>query len=144
MHIHGAFTRRRAATASVTVALLLASCSSASDQTVRTPVAVQVTVNEFEIIATPAEFEAGETYTFTVTNEGAAEHEFMITEPMAHAGMDMGEMDEMALAVIPVEQLPPGATASVTVTMPDNASLEMACHIEGHYEQGMRRPIELS
>jgi len=50
----------------------------------------------------------------------------------------------MALAYVEEDELPPGAiqTMDYTFTEPAPAgSLELDCHIEGHYEAGMVLPI---
>jgi uncharacterized cupredoxin-like copper-binding protein len=110
------------------------------------PIPVDVTLTDFGIESTRTEFEAGRAYEFTITNEGALNHEFMIMPPvgMDQMGMDMGEYDEMALLMVEAEELPPGETVVVEYTFPDSAAdedLEFACHTEGHYEQGMNLGI---
>jgi uncharacterized cupredoxin-like copper-binding protein len=58
--------------------------------------------------------------------------------------MNMGEMDEMALAMIRASDLPSGATASFDYTFTGSApagNLELACHTPDHYEMGMKLPI---
>lgn len=58
--------------------------------------------------------------------------------------MDMGELDEQALAMIEASDMPAGTTATFDYTFteaaPDGA-LEFACHRPGHYEAGMKCPI---
>jgi uncharacterized cupredoxin-like copper-binding protein len=96
------------------------------------------------------DFQTGVPYHFVVKNEGAAEHEIMLMPPVTSdstgMSMNMGEMDEMALAMISASDLPSGATASFdyTFTQPATAgSLELACHTPGHYEMGMKLPINV-
>jgi len=58
--------------------------------------------------------------------------------------MDMEAMDEMALAMIEEDELTPGATKTLDYTFTEPAStgdLEFVCHVEGHYEAGMKLPI---
>jgi len=69
----------------------------------------------------------------------------MIMEPMM-PGMDMTmeEMDAMALAFVEEDELTPGVTQTLDYTFTEPApagSLELGCHIEGHYEAGMLLPI---
>lgn len=105
---------------------------------------VQVTVGDFWIESSQTTFQPGTPYRFVVTNEGRAVHEFMVVSPMLTAAMSMEEMDEMALGVIDYRELPPGATTVLDLTF-DQAypagSLELSCHVPGHYESGMRLPI---
>jgi len=56
----------------------------------------------------------------------------------------MEAMDEMALAMIEEDELPSGATKTLDYTFTEPApdgTLEFVCHVEGHYEAGMRLPI---
>lgn len=125
--------------------LLLAACGG---QQPKESVEVQITLTEFGIQSSLTEFETGIPYKFVVTNAGTVEHEFMIMPPLTSEdmgmAMDMGELDEMALAMIPGSELPAGATASIefTFTKPASADeLEFSCHTPGHYEANMRLPI---
>lgn len=125
--------------------LLLTACSG---QETVAPVEVQVTLTEFGIVSSLTDFEAGVPYRFVVTNAGTVEHEFMIMPPLTEdemgMGMDMGELDQLALAMIEAEDLQPGATASLEFTFTGTAPaglLEFACHTPGHYEANMKLPI---
>jgi len=91
-------------------------------------------------------FKAGETYHFVVENAGALQHEFMIIEPVEPGMMEMEEMDEMAMYVVEEEDLAPGATVEFDYTFPSDAvgqPLEFACHLPGHYEDGMHLTINV-
>jgi uncharacterized cupredoxin-like copper-binding protein len=107
---------------------------------------VDVNLTEFAIESSVTEFEPGVLYHFTVTNSGQIPHEFMIlpvTEHMGMAGMSMEEFDELALMMIPIEQLPVGATAEADYTfanVPDE-DIELVCMTPGHFEAGMHLPI---
>ena len=109
---------------------------------------VKITLTDFGIESNVTEFKAGVPYHFTVTNAGTVEHEFMVMPPLQedHMGMamDMHELDEMALAMVPASDLSAGATATFDYTFteaaPDGA-LEFSCHTPGHYEAGMKLPI---
>jgi uncharacterized cupredoxin-like copper-binding protein len=112
------------------------------------PVQVDVTLSDFQIVSSLDDFEAGRTYEFVISNEGTLNHEFMVMEPLAmdSMGMSMAEMDEMALLMVEEEELAPGETVTVEYTFLVSASsddLEFACHVEGHYEQGMNLPINV-
>jgi uncharacterized cupredoxin-like copper-binding protein len=106
---------------------------------------VDVTLTDFGIESSLDTFEVGVPYHFIITNEGAVNHELMIMEPMM-PGMDMTmeEMDAMALAFVEEDELTPGVTQTLDYTFTEPApagSLELGCHIEGHYEAGMLLPI---
>jgi len=125
----------------VAFVLLLTACGSQGNST-----EVKITLTDFGMDASRTSFEVGVPYHFVVTNNGAINHEMMIMPPMmgGDMGMTMKEMDEMALAMIEADELTPGATVSFdyTFTEPVPAgSLEFSCHVEGHYEAGMKLPI---
>lgn len=107
---------------------------------------VQITLTEFEIEMSQTRFETGVPYRFVVTNSGAVAHELMFMPPVQPGAMDMEEMDEMAVAMFEDEELPPGSTVERTITFPNpgQGSLEAACHLPGHYEAGMKTPIEVT
>ncbi|HSG44340.1 MAG TPA: hypothetical protein VLA72_14420 [Anaerolineales bacterium] len=128
--------------------LLLTACGARSDVS-----EVTVSLTEFGIESSVTTFEAGKTYRFTITNEGAVPHEFVIAQPLmegeAHDDDDAHSDDEMEMkhegVVIEVgeDRLQPGATVTVEATFPDHVDgeLEFACHTEGHYEEGMFAPL---
>jgi len=123
--------------------LLLSACGPSTNPD--GSVNVKVTLRDFGIDSSLTKFEVGVPYHFTITNEGAVNHELMIMEPMM-PGMDMSmeEMDAMALAYVEEDELPAGATQTLDYTFTEPApagSLELVCHIEGHYEAGMVLPI---
>jgi uncharacterized cupredoxin-like copper-binding protein len=124
----------------LTIAVLgLVACGSNSPQD------VTISLTDFGIEASQTTFKVGQPYHFIITNDGAIEHELMIMPPMAQdANMEMSEMDEMALAMVEEDDLPPGATETLDVTF-DQAypagTLEFSCHVEGHYENGMKEAI---
>jgi len=127
----------------IAASLLLSACGSST--TSDGPVDVEVTLTEFGIESSLDTFEVGVPYHFIITNEGAINHELMIMEPMM-PGMDMSmeEMDAMALAFVEEDELTPGATQTLDYTFTEPApagSLELGCHIVGHYEAGMVLPI---
>jgi uncharacterized cupredoxin-like copper-binding protein len=86
--------------------------------------------------------QAGETVTFVVTNDGQAQHEFVLGpdhvqeahEEAAAGGMEHGEAGEEALAVL---ELAPGDTKEATVTFEEPGKVLYGCHEPGHYDGGM-------
>ncbi len=128
----------------IAAGILLTACGGQ-----KTATEVKITVKEFGIESSITSFETGVPYHFVVTNEGSVDHEIMIMPPLTTTdqtgmGMDMGAMDNMALAMIPAEDLTPGTTKSFDLTFTEPASagtLEFACHTPGHYEANMKLPI---
>ena len=127
----------------VASSLLLSACGPSTNPD--GSVDVKVTLTDFKIESSLNTFNVGVPYHFIITNEGEDEHELMIMEPMmAGTEMSMEQMDEMALAVVEEDDLPPGATYTLDYTFTEPApagSLEFSCHIQGHYEAGMLLPI---
>ena len=128
------------------VGLLLTACGGQQKVT-----EVQITVKEFGIESSITEFQVGVPYHFVVTNAGTVNHEIMVMPPLSKdqmgMGMDMGTMDQMALAMISADDLVPGTTQSFDLTFSESAAtgtLELACHTPGHYEANMKLPITIT
>jgi len=86
---------------------------------------------------------AGETIKFVVTNTGKLRHEFMIgdmEEQRQHAEM-MKQMPDMVHEDANTLTLEPGETKSLVWQFTKTGKLEVACHIPGHYEAGMRSQV---
>lgn len=108
------------------------------------PVNVDVIANEYAFESSVSTFKVGIPYHFVVRNTGDEEHELMLVEPIAAGAMSMEEMDKMAIAHIEEDDLEAGDTATLDVTFDQPypaGTLEMACHIEQHYQNGMLLPI---
>jgi uncharacterized cupredoxin-like copper-binding protein len=113
------------------------------------PNTVYVTEADYHISASRTTFQPGVTYHFVVHNTSADTHELMIGPKFATMG-SMEQMDVMSLAMI--EQIAPGQTRTIDVRFPMPSasampgmtmgpSLELSCHLPGHYESGMELPI---
>ena len=108
---------------------------------------VKVTLTDFIIESSVTEFKPDVLYHFNVTNEGQVPHEFMILPISEHMGMSgmssMEEWDKMALMMIPIEQLPVGATATADYTFASvpAGNIELVCMTPGHFEAGMHTSI---
>lgn len=87
------------------------------------------------------EVEAGETVTFSVTNTGKTDHEFVLGDDLyqdSHgAGMPMEHEEGNGVF------LEPGDTGEVTWTFSDPGELIYACHVNGHFDSGMFGRIEI-
>lgn len=134
----------------ITLSMLLIACGAPAPST--NPdgsINVEVTLTDFRIESSLNTFEAGKTYRFTVTNNGAIAHEFAIAEPLEGGtvhGTDMDSMHGGLILAVEETDLTPGATVSVDATFSDHIpdkGLEFACHTDGHYEAGMQLPISV-
>lgn len=87
--------------------------------------------------------QAGETIRFVVTNAGQVSHEFVIGDIRAqkdHAEM-MRKMPNMKHAHDNALSLAPGETKVLLWQFGNDGELEIACHVAGHYEAGMRGKV---
>jgi uncharacterized cupredoxin-like copper-binding protein len=135
---------------SLVMAALLTACgakSSAERVNADGSVNVDVSLKDFSIESSVKEFKPGVVYHFRVTNDGQVPHEFMIMPIPEHMGMSgmqsMKEWDKMALMMIPIEQLPAGATAQADYTFVNvpEGNIELVCMTPGHFEAGMHTAI---
>jgi predicted lipoprotein with Yx(FWY)xxD motif/uncharacterized cupredoxin-like copper-binding protein len=98
--------------------------------------AVDVEIGDYFIEPSATTFTVGETYTFVITNTSAQTiHEFVIepagsTEEAALENEQTGDHAE-------VEDIAAGDTAELTWTFTEAGDFQFACHIEGHFEEGM-------
>jgi uncharacterized cupredoxin-like copper-binding protein len=126
---------------SLLAGMVLSACGGSSG-----PKTVNITATDFKYEVSQTTFKVGVPYHLVIKNEGSVPHELMIMKPIDEAGMDMEEMDKMALASVESDELQPGQTATLDYTFMAPAAmgeLEFACHIKGHYDQGMHIPIEV-
>lgn len=131
----------------VAIALLAAACGSGesdsdADSGNSNTVVVHVTATEMKITSDLTTFKVGVPYRFEVTNKGTIPHEVMLVPPTDLT--DMEQIDPLALGMAEEEDLVPGATVSFDYTFTEkdlNGPLELACHVPGHYEAGMKLPI---
>ena len=125
-------------------AALIAACSQTPviddhDEHMDTaPTATTLTVSLTEFaIDIDGDVEEGETYTFIVTNDGVAPHEFEVTGDEAIDGhLDGGHDGHGDMVMGDKLILEPGETGELTATITDEANVA-ACLIPGHYEAGM-------
>lgn len=132
----------RAIAAGLAVAILAGACAAPAAVATPTPGGstrtVAIELGEWSIKASETAFRVGVPYRFTVRNTGKVVHEAMLM-PVQMPGMSMGAMDRMALGM--AEDIPPGGSASFDVTFAKPyaaGEIELACHLPGHYEAGMR------
>ena len=105
------------------------------------PTTVTITLTEFKITSSLTTFKVGTPYHFVATNAGTAQHEVMVM-PVAKGTASEDERD--ASELFEISELDPRQTGTKDFTFTSAAPagvLEMACHVPGHYESGMRLPI---
>jgi uncharacterized cupredoxin-like copper-binding protein len=121
-------------------------CSGSSALSNAQPTDVTVTLRDFKINPTVTTYKVGVPYHFVVTNSGSVNHEFMVVAPPT-LGESADDLDKEALGRIDDASFTPGSTQTITVTFtkPESSgTLEFACHVPGHYEQGMHLPITVT
>lgn len=108
------------------------------------PTGVRVTISEGAIVSTQTAFVAGVPYSFIVSNKGGMNHEFLVMPPVRPGSMSHEAMWGLALGAIYERDLPAGGIQVTTIVFEKAypaGTLELACHILGHYEAGQRLPI---
>lgn len=154
----------------IAAALALAACSQSSPQGGVTTAdssqadsshdgtrEIEIRLTEFAFDPAQIAVSPGETVTFIVINDGAAEHEFELSNAVAveehlgdghsdhgtdeaadHNGDDAVETSEVEVTVAA------GETVELEVTFPEDTSTftEFVCLISGHYEAGMHGQIQ--
>lgn len=121
----------------------LTACSSGSSSGSNKTVDVNVTMTEFKIDSSVTDFQQGVPYHFIVNNKGSVAHEFLITPPLS-GQVSSEDAQKQALVSILSDKLNAGATATADYTFTKAypaGSLEMSCHLPGHYDGGMHTPI---
>ena len=87
----------------------------------------------------------GETIRFVVTNTGKIGHEFAIgtrEEQLEHAKM-MANMPDMKHEEGNAVSLEPGETRELIWQFGKAGAVEIACHLPGHYEAGMKARVNI-
>lgn len=107
---------------------------------------IKVTALDIKYDKPKMRIKAGETIRFLVTNTGKLRHEFMLgdaAEQKEHAEM-MKQMPDMVHEDANTLTLEPGETKSLVWQFTKAGELEVACHIPGHYEAGMKSSVRVS
>jgi LPXTG-motif cell wall-anchored protein len=94
---------------------------------------VKVTVSEFKVEMSSADLPAGTVVTFVITNNGKITHELVLEKDGA-----VDEPLEFNGAAQEAEDIEPGTTRTVEWTIPDAGKYQLACHVPGHFEAGMK------
>lgn len=101
---------------------------------------IAVTAMDYRFLPAAVDVRSGETVRFDIVNRGTVEHEFVIgdrAEQIAHdkemAAMPGMKMDDDPNGV----SIPPGGKATLIWTFTRPGMLQYACHVPGHYAEGM-------
>lgn len=88
------------------------------------------------------EVEKGDTVTFVVRNSDPIDHEFILGDEEIQQehekGMDKRHEEPGQISV------PAGTTRETTYTFEEAGTLIYGCHVEGHYDYGMRGAVEVN
>ena len=107
-------------------------------------------VQEWSVQVSAHKAEAGEV-TFTVTNQGTIQHEFLVVKteykpgeiPIADGEKRFAEDDPGLTVVDEIPEWPPGETKTLKVKL-DPGSYQVVCNIEDHYKAGMWAPLTVA
>ena len=127
----------------VLVVLFTACGGTTSPTTSPAPKTVNVTLTDYKIASDLTQFSTGVPYHFVVVNKGATLHELMIAPPLTGT-MTVDDLDKLRL--FEVSDIAAGETKTLDYTFKESAPLgkfEMACHVPGHYEAGMKLPVAI-
>jgi len=92
------------------------------------------------------DFKTGEKVIFTITNDGEAEHEFVMDtfENNAKHKELMARFPEMEHDDPNAVRLQPGEKGTIVWTFTNSGTFEFACLIPGHYEAGMHAALTVN
>lgn len=107
---------------------------------------IKITALDIKYDKPKIQVKTGETIKFVVTNTGKLRHEFTIgdmDQQREHAEM-MKQMPDMVHEDANTLSLDPGETKTLVWQFTKTGSLEVACHIPGHYEAGMKSKVNVT
>ncbi len=107
-----------------------------------------IETDDGEMLFEPREFafKAGETVQFTITNDGEAEHEFVmdtLDNNSKHKEL-MAKFPEMEHDDPNAVRLQPGDKSTIVWNFANAGTFEFACLIPGHYEAGMHGALTVN
>ena len=98
------------------------------------------TTDELAFEPSSMEVEAGETVTFVVTNSGKLLHEFVLGDESYQQSQSEHMPEQHGANAVAMSA---GDTEELTWTFAEAGTLEFACHIDDHYQGGMRGQISV-
>lgn len=131
----------------VAASMIVTAAGCGGNAAAAVPKAVNANVSEFKITADAAKVSAGDV-TFTISNKGAATHEFVVvktdiapdalpktTDGLVAEGGALTKIDE-------VEDVTPGTSKTMTVKL-EPGKYVFFCNLAGHYIGGMHGSVEV-
>jgi uncharacterized cupredoxin-like copper-binding protein len=100
---------------------------------------VAVTLNDFTVTPSQTTLKVGVPYTFTITNDGKAQHE-LVLEKATDVDVPLQASGHEAEA----EAIDPGTSKTLEWTFTAPGEYQLACHVPGHFEAGMFVKIEVT
>jgi uncharacterized cupredoxin-like copper-binding protein len=100
---------------------------------------VAITLQDFTITPSATTFKVGVPYTFTITNDGKAQHELVI-EKATDVDVPLQASGHEAEA----EAIDPGTVKTLQWTFTEPGEYQFACHVPGHFEAGMLVKVEVT
>lgn len=130
-------------TLSVALIAVLAGCSGTAPGTSDAPRAIEVTMTDaLRFDPERITVTAGETIRFVIENPTELEHEFVIGDEREQAEHAAGMMDDdMMHGEANAIAVGPGETEELVYTFDGPAQLLIGCHVDRHYDAGMRGTI---
>jgi LPXTG-motif cell wall-anchored protein len=95
--------------------------------------AANVTLSDFKVELSTDNLPAGTAIAFAITNNGPSLHELVLEK----AGV-ADEPLEFNGTAQEAEDIEAGTTRAVEWTIPEAGQYQLACHVPGHYEAGMK------
>lgn len=97
------------------------------------PVTVKVVLRDFTVSMSRHNLPVRTPIRFVITNRGKAEHEAVL----GHAGA-VDEALEVQGREYEADDIAPGSTRTVTWMVPRAGTYQLACHMPGHFQMGMK------
>jgi len=114
----------------IVVSSLLAACGSdeTADESSSAARTIEITTVEYAFNGDPGVIEPGDTIEFDVENLGEVDH---LLEVLSSTGSSLGR----------TERIPPGSSASITVTFDDSGVYRLICDVDDHLTRGQTASI---
>ena len=98
---------------------------------------ISVHLADFMVKPSTTTLHAGKPYLISVTNDGAITHELVI-EPAGKVDKPLESEQSGKDVESEVENIAPGETKTLQWTFDQPGQYQMACHVPGHFEAGMK------
>ncbi len=112
------------------MALSLGACGGGDATPTPAAKTFNITATEFAFAPNAFTAKVGEAITFTVTNNGTLEHNFVVFDP---SGAELGRIT-----------VPVGSSANVNLTASTAGTYAIVCDIPGHREAGMEGTLAVN